>query len=202
MKPDYRYAAEKAYDTLSRFGSSDPEHILRQLPRVLLVSFDTADMPLQQDAFTCVENDKYIVLYNLSLSPVRLRSALARELGHVILRHDGKGPEDIWMEEAQCFAYHFLCPSPAANIVIKYRPYFKTVSMSFKNMRVFDSLLALKKAIADEQTRFSSFVGRPHVSYSADDVEIRSLDEHDIFGHWNNYSAVIVGGNHIGYCGE
>ena len=38
--------------------------------------------------------------------------------------------------------------------------------------------------------------------YTPDDVEIRSLNEKDIFGHWNNYSAVVVGGNQVGYCGE
>ena len=200
MKPDYSKAALKAYETSARFGS-DPASVLRQLHNVLLIAFDTADMPFDQDAFTCVEENKYIVLYNASLSPVRQRVALARELGHVILRHDGSGPEEIWMEEATCFAYHFLCPPPAANIIIKYRPDHATLSMSFKDMRTFESLLALKEAIAEEQTRVARFIGRP-VRYKPDDVEIRSLNEKDIFGNWKNYSAVVVGGKPVGYCGQ
>lgn len=200
MKPDYSNAALRAYETSSRFGS-DPASVLRQLHNVLLIAFDTADMPFDHDAFTCVEENKYIVLYNASLSPVRQRVALARELGHVMLRHDGTGPEEIWMEQATCFAYHFLCPPPSACVEIKFRPDHAMLSWSFKDMRIFSSLRALKEAIADEQTRIAKFIGRT-VSYTPDDVEIRNLNQKDIFGHWNNYSSVIVGGNHIGYCGE
>ena len=73
--------------------------------------------------------------------------------------------------------------------------------MSFKDMQTFDSMLALKEAIADEQTRIAKFIGR-HVSYTPDDVEIRTLNRKDAIGHWNNYSSVIVGGKPVGYCGE
>ena len=201
MKPNYETAAAKAYDTRTRFGSSDPLRILRRLHNVRVISFDAADMPVDQDAFTCLENGKYIVIYNASLSPVYLRSALARELGHVILQHDGNDPEEIWMEEATCFAYHFLCPPPSVSITVKYRPDHATLSMSFKDMRTFDSMLAMKEAIAEEQTRFAHFIGRDY-TYTSDDVEIRNLHEKDIFGHWNNFSAVVVGGNQVGYCGE
>lgn len=200
MKPDYSKAALRAYETSARFGS-DPASVLRQLHNVLLIAFDTADMPFDHDAFTCVEENKYIVLYNASLSPVRQRVALARELGHVMLRHDGIGPEEIWMEEATCFAYHFLCPPPSACVEIKFRPKHATLSWSFKDMRIFSSLRALKEAIADEQTRIAKYIGR-HVSFTPDDVEIRSLNEKDIFGNWNNYSSVLVGGKPVGYCGE
>lgn len=200
MKPDYSKAALKAYDTISRFGS-DPALVLHELHNVLLIAFDASDMPVGQDAFTCVENGKYIVFYNASLSPVYLLSALARELGHVILQHDGIGPEEIWMEEANCFAYHFLCPPPSACVEIKFRPKHAMLSWSFKDMRIFSSIHALKEAIADEQTRIAKYIGR-HVSYTPDDVEIRNLNQPDIFGHWNNYSSVIVGGKPVGFCGE
>ena len=139
MIPDYENAAAKAYDTFSRFGTSDPQQILRRLSNVLLVSFDAVDMPVEQDAFTCVDQNKYIVFYNQALSPVQLRSSLARELGHVILQHDGKDPEEIWDEEATCFAYHFFCPPPSVCVEIKYRPDLSSVSMSFKSMRVFSA---------------------------------------------------------------
>ena len=202
MIPNYETAAAKAYETFTQFGLSDPHYILSQLPNVLLIAFASADMPMEQDAFTCVDRNKYIVFYNRSLSPVQLRSSLARELGHVILQHDGKDPEEIWSEEATCFAYHLLCPPPSDCVEIKFRPDHATISFSFKDMRTFPSLYALKKTIAEEQTRYSQFIGRPHVSYTPDDVEIRNLNQKDIFGHWNNYSAVLVNGRSVGYCGQ
>ena len=202
MNPNYETAAAKAYDTRTQFRLSDPLQILRQLSNVLVISFSSSDMPIDQDAFTCVDGNKFIIFYNGSLSPVRLRAALARELGHVILQHDGNDPEEIWDEEATCFAYHFLCPPPSACVEIKYRPDRATVSLSFKDTRTFPSLHALKEAIAEEQTRYFQFVGRPHISYTPEDVEIRNLNSEDHFGHWNNYSAVVCGGRSVGYCGE
>ena len=202
MIPNYNNAAAKAYDTFTQFGLSDPHLILRRLSNVLLISFDAADMPVAQDAFTCVDQNKYIVFYNLALSPIQQRSSLARELGHVMLQHDGKDPEEIWSEEATCFAYHFLCPPPRTCVEIKYRPDRATVSLSFKDTQTFPSLHALKEAIAEEQTRYFKFVGRPHISYTPDDVEIRNLNREDHLGHWNNYSAVVCGGRSVGYCGE
>lgn len=201
MKPNYENAARKAYDTRTHFGLSDPLQILRQLSNVLVITFSFSDMPVDQDAFTCVDGNKFIIFYNDSLSPVRLRSVLARELGHVILQHDGKDPEEIWDEEATCYAYHFLCPPPSACVEIKFRPKHAMLSWSFKDMRIFSSLHALKEAIADEQTRIAKYIGH-HVSYTPDDVEIRNLNQTDIFGHWNNYSSVIVGGKPVGFCGE
>ena len=201
MIPNYENAARKAYDTRTQFGLSDPLRILRQLSNVLVITFSSSDMPVYQDAFTCVDGNKFIVFYNGSLSPVRLLAALARELGHVVLQHDGKDPEEIWDEEATCFAYHFLCSSPSACVEIKFRPDHAMLSWSFKDMRIFSSLRALKEAIADEQTRIAKFIGRT-VSYTPDDVEIRNLNQKDIFGHWNNYSSVIVGGKPVGYCGQ
>lgn len=201
MIPNYENAARNAYDTRDRFGLSDPLRILRQFSNVLVITFSSSDIPVDQDAFTCVDGNKFIVFYNDSLSPVRLRAALARELGHVVLQHDGKDPEEIWDEEAVCFAYHFLCPPPSACVEIKFRPDHAMLSWSFKDMRIFSSLRALKEAIADEQTRIAKFIGR-HVSYTPDDVEIRNLNQTDIFGHWNNYSAVFVNGRSVGYCGQ
>ena len=201
MKPNYKTAAEKAYEIRYQYGT-DPLIILRRFPNVMVISFESSDMPVHQDSFTCVDKNKYIVFYNSSLSHVRLRSALARELGHVVLQHDGKDPEDIWDEEATCFAYHFLCPPPSVCVEIKYRPECSTISMSFKSMQTFHSMHALKKAIAEEQTRSAKYIGRPHITYTPDDVDIRSLNEEDFYGNWKNFSAVVVGGRSVGYCGE
>ena len=73
--------------------------------------------------------------------------------------------------------------------------------MSFKSMRVFPSISALKEAVAEEHTCTARFIGKQDLSYSPDDVEIRNLESQDIFGHWNNYSAVVLDGKAVGYCG-
>ena len=141
-------------------------------------------------------------MYNSSLPDFLLRRTLARELGHVVLEHDGTGPEDVWMEEARCFAYHLLSGCTAFRVVtIFYRPHRQTISGSFKSMQTFDSIDALKQSVADEQTRISRFIGKETV-FTPADVEIRALNEKDIFGGWKNYSSVVLAGRSVGYCGE
>jgi len=205
MKPNYNKAAVNASETFSKFGS-DPMKILQQFPNVLLISFESSDISVDQDAFTCVgcndEHLKYIVFYNQNTSPVLLRSALARELGHVILEHDGSDPEEIWTEEANCFAYHFICPTQVASVEIKYRPERATISMSFKDMKTFNSVLFLKEYVAEERTRFMRAIGHRNICYTPNDVDILSMNEDDIFGHWKNYSTVLVAGKPVGFCGE
>jgi hypothetical protein len=46
-----------------------------------------------------------------------LQRALAREMGHIVLGHDGSLPEDVRMAEALTFAHHFLCPRPLIHAV-------------------------------------------------------------------------------------
>lgn len=202
MIPNLDKAALAAADAA---GSSrpDPLHVLQSLPNVLLIAFESSAGVLSgQDSLTLVEKRNgcfhYIVLYNSSLPPYQLRRALARELGHVILRHDGSDPEFIWSEEADCFAFHFLA-RPA--VEIRYRPLYDSVSRSFKDMRVFSSISDLKHAIAEERTRYSYYVGKKEV-YTSDDVQISALDDPDYFAGWNNYSSVAIGNQTIGYCGE
>ena len=77
----------------------------------ILSTFDEA-----KDALTFVENIrgrlKYFVIYNQRLPNYIQQRALARELGHILLGHDGTRPEDVRQEEAKCFAHHLLCPRP------------------------------------------------------------------------------------------
>lgn len=204
--PDYENAAQKAEETYARYSvgpfPADPLRILRRLPRVLLIS---CDAPVDQDAFTCVQRRNghlcYIIYYNPDLPHYALRSALARQLAHVILQHDCSVSEAVWSEEANCFAYHFLCYRPPVHTVVRYRPVHKMLSVSFKMMQTFDSMDQLRQSIADDQTRYNRFVGK-NVSVSPSDVEIRSLPEKDIFGGWKNYSSVVVAGRPVGFCGE
>ena len=54
----------------------------------------------------------YIVAYNQRLPFYMLQRGLARELGHIVLHHDGSRPEDVRAEEALVFARHLICPRP------------------------------------------------------------------------------------------
>lgn len=209
MEPNYKGAAAAASDTCSSHSSSDPLLILKKLRNVLLISYSFTpgcSVSPEQDAVTLVDKVngrfRYIVMYDQNLPPVRLRFALARELAHVVLQHDGTGPEDVWMEEANCFAYHLLSGCTAFRVItIYYRPERSTPSASFKDLRTFDSIDALKRAVAEEHTRISRFIGRQDV-YGPADIEIRNLNQKDIFGGWKNYSSVFVAGRPVGYCGE
>lgn len=201
--PDYDTSVRKAQETAARYSSSDPLVVLRRLPRVLLLS---VGLPVDHDAFTCVQRRKdklcYIVYYNPSLPAFQLRAALARQLAHVVLQHDGSVPESVLSEEANCFAYHFLCYRPPVRVVINFRPCRSTVSSSFKAMQTFDSMDALKQFVADTHTRLQRFIGKADALFHPSDVEIRSLDEKDIYGGWKNYSSVVVAGRPVGFCGE
>ena len=132
MKPDYDRAARTAAETLIKYNviaaPVDPMPILKQLDGVLLFSYAEVSECIgigrenivklfgkeNQDAVTSVQKVngelRYIVAYNKKLPFYLLQRALARELGHIILGHDGSLPEDVRNEEAVCFARHFLCP--------------------------------------------------------------------------------------------
>jgi len=202
MVPNLKKAARLAAETISSFPCSDPLRVLRSLPNVLLIAFESsAGLLSGQDSLTLVDrknnNLHYIVLYNSALPDYQLRRALARELGHVVLCHDGSSPEYVWTDEADCFAFHFLCLRP---VVIRYRPRHDSVSFSFKSMQEYSSMDELKTAVAEQHTRYSRFIGR-NVLYTSDDVQISALEK-DIFAGWKNYSSVVVGNQTVGYCGE
>ena len=134
MTPDYQSAAIKATETLIKYGiSSAPVSslsILKKTPGVLVFTYQAISDKIDQDrrclismfgdgnqdAFTTVNmkdgKPQYIVTYNQQLSSVFVQRSLARELGHIILGHDGSLPEDVRNEEAKAFANHLLCPRP------------------------------------------------------------------------------------------
>lgn len=134
MMPDYETAAQKATEILIKHQISSapiaPLPILKTMKGTLVISFtEMAEMmgmerkafisvfgTGNQDAVTNVKKRDgklmYIVAYNQRLPFYMLQRALARELGHIILNHDGSRPEDVRMEEALCFARHLLCPRP------------------------------------------------------------------------------------------
>ena len=134
MNPDYQTAAIKAADVLveNKICSTpiDPLPILKKTPDVLVLSFAEMceDVGMErregvllfgkrnQDAVTSAHlvdgRTKYVVVYNQQLPNYLVQRALARELGHIVLGHDGSLPEEIRTAEAKCFAHHFLCPRP------------------------------------------------------------------------------------------
>lgn len=134
MKPDYELAATKAYEMLIKHkivsAPVDPLPVFKRTPGVLVLSFTEMSKKIgmdrdnlltsfdveNHDAVTSVQvNDdwlRYVVTYNQRLPLYLIQRALARELGHIVLGHDGSKPEDVRMAEAYCFAHHFLCPRP------------------------------------------------------------------------------------------
>ena len=141
MKPDYEKAAIKAAETLIKYniGSAPvlPLPILKRMPGVLVVSF--AEMSQSsgidrknivtmfgnenQDAVTSVHNKNgrlvYLVAFNQRLPIYMIQRSLAREMGHIVLGHDGSLPEDVRLAESQAFAYHLICPRALVNAVMQ-----------------------------------------------------------------------------------
>ena len=141
MTPDYNRAATKAYETLLEHkiyaAPVMPLPIIKSMPGVLVLSFTEMSRSLGMDrdnlltAFDTEHHDAvtsvrvedgqllYIVTYNQRLPLYLVQRALARELGHIVLGHDGSKPEDVRMAEALCFAHHLLCPRPLIHAVLQ-----------------------------------------------------------------------------------
>ena len=126
MTPNFERATSKAEMILQQHGIACPMTILKKTPGVLVASYAETSESVgidrqnlmtmfgdhDQDAFTTVkiENGKsvYLVMYNRALTCKETRFALARELGHIALGHDGTRPESVRNEEAICFANRLL----------------------------------------------------------------------------------------------
>ena len=139
MTPDYERAATLAASALIEYGiNSAPVSalpILKKIPGVLVVTFEKLSSDFgqdrrcvisdfgdhNQDAFTSVSvidgKPHYLVTYNALLPFTISQRALARELGHIILGHDGSRPENVRLEESKCFANHLLCPRPLLHAI-------------------------------------------------------------------------------------
>ena len=139
MTPDYERAAIRATETLieHQIGTApiDPLPILKKTPGVIVLSFEemskktNIDRKQILDTFGCSNQDavttvfvdgdelKYVVAYNRMLSTGIIGRALARELGHILLGHDGSRPEEVRNEEAKAFAHHLLCPRPLIHLI-------------------------------------------------------------------------------------
>ena len=139
MTPDYNRAAVAAMEMLVKHGITsapvDPLPVFKYAPGVLVLSFTEMSNQIgidrnnlltsfeteNHDAVTSLHFDngkiRYLVTYNQRLPMYLLQRALARELGHIVLGHDGSRPESVRMAEAYTFAHHFLCPRPLIHAI-------------------------------------------------------------------------------------
>ena len=139
MIPNYEKAAVKALETLIKYQITSapvlPLPMLKRMPGVLVVSFaemaqssgiDRKNLVTMfgnenQDAVTSVHNKNgklvYLIAYNQRLPIYMIQRSIAREMGHIVLGHDGSLPDDVRQEEAQTFAYHLICPRPLVHAV-------------------------------------------------------------------------------------
>ena len=121
MTPDLLKAELKANE-LKEACADCPLQILKKLKNVSAVSFADASARYgiaretlismfdqgNQDAITMFRSGSYLVIYNQELPCKTIRYAVARELGHIVMGHDGTRPEDVRMAEACRFAECFL----------------------------------------------------------------------------------------------
>ena len=140
MKPDFDRAAIAAMNILIEHNITETPivtmPILKNYPGVRVMSFahmadqagvERSDLiPVfgaNQDAVTfhlgmSIEDVKYVVVYNMRLPHEIICRGLARELGHIVLGHDGvTRPQDVRLAEAMCFAHHLLSPRPIIRMI-------------------------------------------------------------------------------------
>ena len=134
MTPNLERAATAAAETLIKYHVTSapvaPLRILKSIPGVIVLSYAELASGLgmerrelleqygdvNKDAVTIVKEVggrlRYFVGYNMLLPEFLMQRAIARELGHIVLGHDGSRPLEVRMMEAMFFARHLLCPRP------------------------------------------------------------------------------------------
>ena len=140
MQPDFDKAATKAMEVLIANHITetpvDSLSILLKYPGVRVMSFknfaaqagiERHDLvPMfgsNQDAATFhldlnIEGVSYVVVYNMRLPIDIIWRGVARELGHIVLGHDGvTRPAEVRMAEAKCFAHHLISPRPVIRML-------------------------------------------------------------------------------------
>ena len=84
-----------------------------ELVPLFVANQDAATFRLKSD----MDDVAYVVAYNLRLPFEIVCRAVARELGHIVLGHDGTRPFEIRRAEAMCFAHHLLSPRPVLHML-------------------------------------------------------------------------------------
>ena len=150
MIPDYDRAAIAAMNLLVEHKFTEtpikPMPILLNMPHVRVMPFthmatqagvNREDLiPLfesNQDAVTFhldmeIDDVEYVVVYNMRLPFELVWRAIARELGHIVLGHDGQTrPPEVRRAEAMCFAHHLIAPRPILHMLSEAGPLTMTV---------------------------------------------------------------------------
>lgn len=139
MMPDYDRAAIAAMQLLIDRKITetpiDPLPILKNYPGVRVMSFsrmaDEAGIDREDlipmvgkcmDACTFkldmhMKDVEYVVVYNMRLPFEIVWRGVARELGHIVLGHDGSRTIEARMAEAMCFSHHLLSPRPILRMI-------------------------------------------------------------------------------------
>ena len=132
MTPDFDRAATAAAEILIKYGICtapvDPIPIFKKAENFNVITFTEMSRMVGVDrhdllsAFDSENHDAvssvylknghlhYLVAYNMRLPQYLVQRALAREMGHIVLGHDGSRPQEVRNAEATCFAHHLLCP--------------------------------------------------------------------------------------------
>ncbi|MBO7710336.1 MAG: ImmA/IrrE family metallo-endopeptidase [Lachnospiraceae bacterium] len=139
-KPDYDRAAAAAMQLLveNHFAETpvNPLPLMLNYPGVRVLPYtkmatdagiDRKDLvPVfgNQDAATFhldmpgMDDVRYVVVYNMRLPFEIIWRAIARELGHIVLGHDGVTRSmEARMAEAVCFAHHLISPRPVLHLL-------------------------------------------------------------------------------------
>ena len=84
----------------------------------LVLSFGNQDAATFSLNMPGMDNVRYVVVYNMRLPSEIVWRGVARELGHIVLGHDGvTRPMDVRMAEARCFAHHLISPRPVLRLL-------------------------------------------------------------------------------------
>lgn len=132
MTPDYDRAATAAAEILIKYSVCsapvDPIPIIKKAKGFNVVTFTEMSRMIGMDrrelvsTFEAENHDAVsavvvkngrphcLIAYNMRLPQYLIQRALAREIGHIVLGHDGTRPEDVRNAEALCFAHHLICP--------------------------------------------------------------------------------------------
>ena len=132
MTPDFDRAATAAAEILIKYGICtapvDPIPIFKKAENFNVITFTEMSRMVgvdRQDLLSAFDSENhdavssvylksghphYLVAYNMRLPQYLVQRALAREMGHIVLGHDGSRPQEVRNAEAICFAHHLLCP--------------------------------------------------------------------------------------------
>ena len=140
MTPNYDRAAIAAMQTLIDNQITETPisalPMLKRIPNVRVMTFARFANEAGQDRETLVpifaanqdaatfrlnmdlDGIDYVVVYNLRLPYEIINRALAREMGHIVLNHDGvTRPYEVRRAEAMTFAHHLLSPRPILHMI-------------------------------------------------------------------------------------